>query len=501
MPNLDISFFHGTRTTTTSSGRIHMEGKGDSAALTFTDKSNHSITARLENFEVKNLKKNPLYKSSTPETQTEILLHEWHTRKSKNTIIKYAGKNQVAFVFTVTTDGALAKCFAHLQESELHTIEYLKELNFSKFIAAKFKINFEIFKSVPGISKQILKLFLAEAGAFRILLDHGVLLSQLVDEERFNLLANNLAELEKLLTLISIEKLHMVSNDRLQKYFSQTSHHQDVLEFLTIQQILGLDHVPLTIGGGTPTALPYATPTGNSSGPIGKNFSYEQDKNVVTVSHKDVEINAETKLKITFGSLKEEASKELEEVSKNTPTQDLIHTWRLCRTGSEIIKYCPQLKYTVVEEPDLKFPFQAFKEYQFSLLKSFALYHMEERFRDFLLKNNCPLERFKKLKGMTLKKMECLCLFFSSFEEVLKAGFKIEDIARVDEARLLHVIKGLAGERAQHALEFVNVYELLALSKPESSIFSFSFFSRRNEEKSAAPAIQESESKTARLVV
>jgi len=95
MPNTTL--FSGMNVNSTSLG-VKIKGKGDKVDITHTDQDGHQTHAEIRFYLLSDLKKTMFFKSF--ESWVENLVNTWFTKRMGSKTIKYAGDNQLAFVFT-----------------------------------------------------------------------------------------------------------------------------------------------------------------------------------------------------------------------------------------------------------------------------------------------------------------------------------------------------------------------------------------------------------------
>jgi|GEM_PF-5483373 len=494
MPNTDV--FSGSCYSSKSYGGIGVDGKGDTAFITFTDKERNEKEAEIKVYTLSNLKKNAIFKNASVDPESEFLFNTWFCKRSEKAIIKYASEKQLAFVFS--SDQDIDDEFKKALDCYFfYSVEYFKEAEFCNILNQKLAINITQLRAIAGMSNSRIEYYVNHSSKFADLLDLGFSISQLgaMKSVRIELLSDKCYQIKELLNLgITIEQLELVGLARLKKYFDMSYRINSILEFISIQQVMGLDHAPLASnkafipGNQRHISLPYF-----GSGTMGE-FSYESDNNNIKIVHTDRNTSIKTNFNLEFGNPTEDSIAKLKSSIKNKKKLELVHNWYLIlkatneTKGELTISYCPELNYLVKETSGELFPEEGLKKDYLPLLVG-ARFYEEIRFDDFLIEKGCPIDQFRKLPGMSQSKLELLCNHYSTMTKIVDKGINIEKFALIDEARLSHII--INYHQAEKALEFVDIFELLDLNNttPRQAL---SFFNRKAIDKQEAELSKDS---------
>ena len=517
----------------------------DSAKITFEYHDGTEKTATLKVYQLSKLKSSSLFKQAK-ETGTESLLHSWTTKKSQQHIIKFSTDKELAVVFSSESD--VEEDFLKLVEGHFDQIEYFTELKFQDHLKSisismqqlrsitgmddeKIQLltnNLSGFKrlSENGISLSTigtmntarLQVLLKSIHHLLQLLPYGITLHQitLLDNDRVELLANKANDIKRLVENgVTWKQIEGMDNERILLLMSNTTGVErllkhgatakqigsadkkalskclkswyklgDALLFVTMGQLLGIDHVPPAINASSESKeKKFLCLQGITAAGTHGDFSYNTfSANELKITHKNNQ--SETKLTITFGTPAAEAVDSLVilfDCLKANPSPDapkpekLVHDWYLISASTNetthdkvTTRYCPDSKCLMNEACQAGFPEEELKKNSFGVLIH-SPYYFEKEFVNSLVKLGSSLDELKNLKGMTQTKIETLCWNESNLRELLKLGMKFTDIAQVDENRLEHVMSQFY--KAKSALEFVDVFELFGLSKKPTSTY------------------------------
>lgn len=488
----DVEIFIGSRTTRTKSASITIDGHDDRANITFGVDDN-SYSAQISNFTLSDLKRTILFKkaSKNQKPTTEKLLNTWHTLETENSIIKYSTKDQVAFVFTAQND--VKKLFDFLCEIDISIIAYINELNFSRRLAG---INLTI-DNLRKASEQHLQIFFAESQAFFALLYSRVPATHFSDIRRFKLYALHFQSIPEFTTLgVNYNELAKVKLEVLEKYF-ELNYPRNLFKFVTVRQMLGVDHVPPGIPQDDEQEL-FKIDVGGGS--IGDHFSYQRSDEASTITHTDPVSNHKTALII---SLKSNCTDISEEMLNSSTEVELIHNWRKLEAEEDgalmIAHYSPELNCSVAEIIGSGFPVDKFT-FERKFLPTYGMaYYQEESFCAFLNGNGFSAGDYKKIGGMTIEKMVYLAQHLGTVKEIIGKGFKLEDFAEVEIKRLKFVVGNFS--QAEFALKVVGIRELFGIGgKAEVRVANsglFGFFGRKQQ----AALVTDEKENTSRCVI
>lgn len=462
----DTDIFHGHSSSRDMNGGIEIIGNGNTANIVFTNKNRHKTEAKIEVYQLHSLKKSHHFKSSREEVGEENLVNIWKTRRSNNAIIKYAGKKQLAFVFS--TDSLLDETFQNLlSHRKFYRIDYLNEIEFCHLLQNKTGLSIDELRKIPGINEERVQLLLEGSGALVALLNHKITIMQLaaLNDDLFQLLLKSDSVIKKILNLgLTIDQLQYVNLAKLSHCMNSSWELEDALKFVTIEQILGINHNPKRIEASTSSqrgsdSMVYM---GGFGGGSGGGYVHEYDDNSMTIVHE----KSSAKFSIKFGPLKDETRPAFDKAVEELEPIELIHRWyafprRTDDHHHKNIFYCPKLQLIHLEIFDLSFPEMEFRNnYNTYLLLSTA-YYKERDFIKFLNEHGESVSELRQLPGMSLKKLELLCDHKHGIDFLLKAGIDISDLAKVDLDRITYILKN--STKAERALKFVDVRELLGM--------------------------------------
>ena len=442
MPETHI--FSGSQYSATPFGGVGVEGKGDTAEITFTDKKRNETKATLQVFKLNKLNKTSDFLNAQEVEENEKYVHTWFIRKSKNQIIKYSGNDQLAFV--LTTDANLDDRFSKLCVYEYFHIDYFEELRFAVYLDRKFKLTCDDLREIPGMNDARIKL----------LQDHRH------DLDRF---------ISKGLTL---QQIGQVKLDVLKKHLDSAYKLDEALHFVSLQQILGIDHTPLDLNSVEPFESSGERYIGGFGGGSLGDYSYDHSDNEMTYTHK----KSKATYHINYGYLNNDLVKSFTQQANKVKPEQFIHAWHTMNmvTSDHIpmtLRFSPDTKQIVKETSDQNFPMDDFKKSYTFLLYSIP-YYKEIQFKEFAEKQGYSIEQLQSLNGMTKAKLELMLDFYHDVTDLVEKGVKLADFAKVDVARLKHVLTNFS--KARSALEFVDARELLGLNGPSSPNYSPRFY-------------------------
>lgn len=465
-PNTEI--FRGSSYSGTSYGGIGMDAEKDAskAKIIFTDKKHHNKIARLEVFPLDQLKKTSLYQSSVEDRKPERLVNTWISRRNKNTIIKTAGEGQLAFAFTSPSEveNDLTKLI------DFRRIDYFNELAFCSFLKNTLNMSIDQLRMVPGMDNRRINLLLKQHSAFENLISYGFTIEQLgiMDEVLLNLFMGERGNSEKLKQLedfgITPAQILLIDYARLKNIFSQPYYYlSDALNFVTIEQILGLDSKPLPLTEIKKTGQSSTQFIGSSSGGRFGDYIYKSN---CSLNKSTVKITHEKKagaFEAISGTLNEESLVKFDKIIKNLDPTKLIHDWYIIDAGDkQRIIYCPELKNMIHEIHQLEVVPKEYLELQ---MFDFHFYK-EKKFAEFLRDQGCPIDHFRTLPGMSQQKLQLLSENRHVMEELIAKGIKIEEFASINDLRLEHVITNYS--KLNNALKIVSISQIVDLPSASS---------------------------------
>lgn len=467
---LRTGLFSGQQLSAKSWGSISMDGQGDKAVFTFADKHGQQKTsATVQVCERHQLRSFAAFNDVSCEESTEELVTTWHTKKTSHAIIKFTTQNELAFVFSTTDD--LNDCYSKWEGYGAWQLAYFKELEFVNLLE-RLHLSVAQLRTIPGMDAGKIKLLVTYQNGFIRLLKNGV----------------------------TLEQIGLLEPSVLEKYTSSGFQLESALKFVTMQQILGLNHtpraIPVTDDASSQQTFHYLGSRGYSS--CGA-FSSESRDNHLIVTHND----SKTTLTAVFGTVTEERKNALNasDFSAHTP-EKLVHDWyrinKAAASSSDDVSsviYCPDSGFIITETSQTGFPEQSFRETYGFMLASMP-YYQEKSFVDFLVKNGTTLDELRALPGMT--PVKTLALFDNRYPLVslLQTGIRFADLARVDEDRLVYILSHYSD--AKSALNFVNVFELFGLGETVSS-YSPGYFQSASSS-GAASSVPEPEDESCLLL-
>lgn len=270
-----------------------------------------------------------------------------------------------------------------------------------------------------------------------------------MDDRRIKLLVNNKNHFITLLQhRITLTQIGQLDQQVLQKYFESAYRLAKALPFVTLQQILGLDHTPKAIPAPEAVA-PESRLThigGSSSGSFG-NFCYTRSGNRIAITPRNSigRTEAAPTLKLLSGEMKAEPKAQLDSELAALAPEQLVHDWyhiKIDSGASDEVKkamYCPELGYITHESHHPEFPVKELKETGHHALL-YSKYYQEKHFTEFLFKNGTSLDELRAIPGMTPLKIETLYNNQRHLSSLLKKGMQFADFAIIEEDRLVHVL-------------------------------------------------------------
>jgi len=426
--------FSGMSGSSTSFGYIEISGKGDTGIITFKDHERNETKAKIQAYTLSELKKTKDFKNAQEDSGVESLLHEWKTKRVGSKIVKYSGNDELAFVFS--SDGDVNSDFEKLASSgEAFLVDYFKELHAVKSLKDETGLTLDQLRLIPGM-----------------------------DEKRVTLLINNISGMIKLLAHgVTIEQLGKADFAQLTKHLHAAWKIKEALKFVTIQQILGINHVPPAMIDLPKKSNDGYIYCGGSGGGTWGDFSYTHNDKSIDVTY---DKNKAT-LQVMFGTLKDEYVPSEAGLSKMNPDV-MLHRWYTLENEvndkKEMVttRYCPELKMIHRETTSPEFPEKEFKNgHYFSMLLTSPFYD-EVAFGNFLNKKGTSIATLKSIPGMTTDKLALMFKDKYTIEDMLSKGMTFTDFANVDEKRFKYVLTNFS--EAKSALEFVEPRELFGLA-------------------------------------
>lgn len=417
---------------------ISFIAKGDRAEINYLEQNGTLVKDKIRAYNLDKLSKTKLFRGAT-EIGTETLVNTWHSMRSKEgRLIKYATNNNLAFVISSSNNDAEKRFF----KLDFKNIDYFKEHLFVAFLNSRNTSVAEL-RTVPGM-----------------------------DENRINLLVNNLGSFETLLELgFDFKQIAQIKPSVIESKSSRQL--SKALNYLTIEQIMGLNHFPKPARHVT---LSYSPSYCGRNGWV-KTFNGE----TITHKHSDTRLDVAYSKKLfqlttRFSTLtaqfefpSDERKRELDSQISNLQPEKLAFDWYHIQENTtsgkiERVLYCPAINRVMVENKHINFPEKNKSVASTSMASS--LYYREKIFQEFLLKNGSSFDKLRAMQGMTNYKIHAMCTNQYAVSELLKKGIQLEDFANIRERRLAYVLTGLSkGFDVDCALKYVDARELLGLNQ------------------------------------
>lgn len=462
----DTNIFQFRAVTNGLYGGIEIIGNGDTASIKLTDRNRRETKAILKVYNRQSLLNSSEFKNSMDDGYEESLVSTWRTRRSTNTIIKYAGNEQLAFVFT--SEGKHEEIFKKLfSQSDFYCLDYFNETKFCLSLKEKTGLSIEALRNTPGITDKRVRLLYKNSNTFFTLLHHKVTIEQIaaLNESIFKLLLKNSHAIKQLLTLgLTVDQLQHVNLSKLANCMNNSVELENALKLLTIQQILGINPTPKSIAeiNATITQNNGMTHTPLVRGSESDDYSRLDTNTATRIKHEPSDTNFTIKFfkfEFTVASIPGIEIEKPEQI-------DLVHRWYVFpKLSNDYYQkqsfYCPDLKLMHSEKFDLAFPEEAFRNSPQRNWLSSTPYYAECNFVSMLEKLGHTVSGLKEVPGMSQEKIELLCAYQLSLEILMNAGIEITEFASVDLERLSAVLQNPIA--AQHALKFVDARELLGI--------------------------------------
>jgi hypothetical protein len=459
--------FFGNFYESTSFGGISLDAEKDSsqAKIIFYDKDRHKKLANLRVFELKKLKKMPLFQSSSEDAKPEKLISTWTTHRNANTIFKVAGDEQLALTFT---SNDVQNDFQKLFTLDLRMIDYFNELNFCTFLKNNLNLSIDQLRLITGMNEYRIRYLLKHYGDFQSLILQGFTIEQLgiISQPQLDLLLNNSYQLDKIFKHgVTPSQLVTVNYDLLNKFFNQFTYIDNTLKFITIQQILGLNSKPLPLAEIKIDNYFHGKIVGYISSSNSELAGYlttcesSMNKQTVKIQHaKSPGVFEATSIKL------KDDLKDFEQMRQQTSPIKLIHEWHVLKSAAnERLIYCPDLRILLLENHQLKVPQNIL---DFGMID--FVFYKEKKFTDFLTLKGCPIDRFRNLPGMSERKLKLLFENHYTMDRLLNTGINIEELADIHELRLENVL--LNFNKIEDALKFVTMKQILDLPEVEKEL-------------------------------
>jgi len=417
----------GPSFTTTEFGVLDIESEGDKVTLRHVVRHRGKELARavLTVYDKSDLEHFPAY--MTPEQKTELkFLNTWHILDSKtadkNIRLVYSDQSDLGFV-SVMGPGFE---FKFIDAFILSNHAFFKELDTFNCLEAS------------GLSRNSIHTTLSREHLAVLVEDHFAI-NQLI---RAGITGEQMATM-------SVERLAL-----LLKKSSKLSHASN---FLSINQLIGLDHTPKPV----PDKIDWPKRVNdfstmhayhdNTESYHSKNYheiSYEKDGRTYKASYRE--------------QIVDEAKKaELDKLFKGRKIKNnLLNHWHIGKLpdNSVTLFYAPSISWlsSINESPG----FTLEEAFERDPTQDFLIYR-ERKFMLALREQGVRIDELLQKPGFTSSKINLLCLNFETVQAFEKNGMKFEDYESVDEQRLAYVFEHFY--KAQAALEFVDVFELFAL--------------------------------------
>lgn len=205
-------------------------------------------------------------------------------------------------------------------------------------------------------------------------------------------------------------------------------------------------------------------------------FSCEQHDHHIKIRHASKTTNAITHCHLLwFANFKLHHDPALENVTQHSTLISLVHNWyiigKYTSTKNEVLSifYCPELQFVVKEVIDQDFPVDQFKQEMTHIIFTISFYR-ELSFAEKIKKYNFTIDKLKSLPGMTQNKLSLLYDNQTIFEDLIAHGLHISDFARINEKRLVYIIKNY--DELKESLDFISVYEFTNIPQYSPSFFN-----------------------------
>lgn len=468
---INTQIFFGSSKNTNNDGGIKVRGDGDKAIVTFYDKDRNETAATLKVLLLKKLKKTKEYLNLNSSTE-EVLINNWQTKKDDHRIIVYSSDKQLAFIFTC--EGNAGEMFPKLLlSSDFNQLDYFKELHLCHYLSNTEGIHrVEDLMKLKGMNDERLQLLLEHHHDLNDLGKHNITLPELtkLNDNLFKLLLTNYSARITIFNLgLSLNQLEKAEFTKLIQVIKLTGLEiNDILKFLTMEQILGIDHTPKKLDVNNFNIITnqklQAVPFGEGTR---DGFKYHYEPKLLTVQDE----KSLASFRIDFGTVtdKKEAY-DLKLSCFNAEPLQLLHRWYILKTNSDTgstrirLLYCPKLSLIHRETIDSEFPEKDFDKNSINFMLMWTPLYKEKAFIDHLNKMGYNLSELKKIPGMTIEKLELILQERHNVEFLLGDQVQLQELAQVDINHLAYLLNN--SNAAKKALNFVNPRELLGLPTP-----------------------------------
>lgn len=500
---------------TTEDG-FQIQDNGETIQIMFIDATHQTTKATLSSIHLE--QRSQYYSSSQSDIKysDETVMHPWTTMQGKGWMLKYS--NQVDTALLLSSEGNLNTCLDMMMKyaSMFLNIAYIKERHFCAILLKYTKCNIHQLRALPFMNEERIQLLYQNVRSFEVLLQHELTLQQLstMNAALLNsLLRADSHSLDRILVLLLPEQLLSLTLDRLELLLKETSNLErlidagfsfedfkaadvqkftdclhaafsinTILKFVTVKQLLGLDHVP----PGVPIQKPrkesdstnfYAYESGSG---YNGDFFWKNKGSTFEVMH-GIDAPPRRRFKLTFDCLQKEGVENEKKETNNCIS--MIHNWYVAHDAtqaneSHVTYYCPALNHVMHECCGADFSIKQWHKQDAAMLASCsrAPYYREKQFVEFLNERGCSIHELKSLPGMTVEKLSTMSDHLYDLEKLYELGLRFEEIRLVDAARLEYVLSHF--HEAHYALDLVGVTELLGIGKEVPS-YTPTLFSRR----------------------
>jgi len=439
-----------------SEAGIRIRGKNNKADIEFTDDKGRKSSASLRVYSRSQLFRKDICKNAVPEKKSEIFVSEWITRRHHHAIVRYAGKEQQAFVFEMEDRlGDEAQYFFdRLMKSEMiPTLDYFREIRFCRILDRCFNhITVADLKKQHRMNDARILLLSRYCDLLPVILSLGISPGAMN-----NLTPELLAFLDTHCdTAAAMHRLGLtlsILNNLDGKKLEWTGKNAGAIIFLLEnkvkpEQILKYSRVKKSSSQFVPAEE-------KEDG----EFTLAHDKHHLTVCHHPTD----SKLHVRIERYREKFK--LEDRSPDYKQVSLIHQWYLSADSGAY--WCPDLSLVMRERVSGNFPREKFcSDACATVLRSLPFYG-EYHFVLNLEKRNCSVGTFRLQPGMNQKKLEKLFWHADALYCLIDSGLALNDVAGAEEQRLYAVLTDF--DRAKAALDFMTPAELLGIQDMRAS--------------------------------
>ncbi len=426
-------FPKGSSYTEIGSGGLQIESDGQKATLIQLDgyQGNETGRAILTVYD-----KNDLYLLENEIETTERielpLLNTWQVLDG-TAYQRYTGFSRVRLVYSHDCQlGFFCEMDPGFKFDEIHAIalsghDFFKEL----YTVQRLKAHAQEEQAVAAL--------LASKAHFQVLVDHHSCIASLVRAG------------------VSIEKMVNISAPNLSVLLSKSEHLYPASQFLSINQLIGADRTPKAIPAKN--NWPKLSTRGVAHIHTG-NVSIVQTENRYTISYTKNGNTFEAEYhEYTANNDKDKAELDDLIVTSNKP-YSLFHDWYHAKSteGDIAFYYAPELGW--VSRVKQSAGFQVAETHQEDYRHHFRCFR-ENKFIAYLQIEGMTKEDFLQIPGINPVKIELMCMNLEAVKFLKTHGLQIADYGNVDENRLEYIFTYF--KEAKSALEFVDVFDLLAL--------------------------------------